>query len=163
MMPTRLRWLILSFDRSLKTSAPSSSFQARFRDATSSVYAGSGRMPAAVASALSARRASRASARIGIAPILYASCAPTLMLTNLTPGCWKAQFDPVTKSASRVPMQMTRSADLPKCAAGCVPRWPVPPTSIGESLRIAPRPAWVSPTGMPQASATAVSSSHASE
>ena len=58
---------------------------------------------------------------------------------------------------------MTRSAVSAKWAAGRVPRCPVPPTSIGESLRIAPRPAWVSPTGIPKVSANVASSSHASE
>ena len=97
--------------------------------------------------------ASRASATIGSAPCLNASCPHTLILMNRTSGCRKHDCEPVAKSVSRVPTEITRSAAAMIAAAVPVPSRPMPPRAIGETSLSAPLPAKVSPTGMPRASA----------
>ena len=86
---------------------------------------------------------------------------------NWTCGQLNADCDPVRKSDSRVPAQITRSASPTTFAAAGVPLTPHPPSRSAypseRSIRIAPLPANVSPTGIPNASESARSSSHASE
>ena len=67
------------------------------------------------------------------------------------------------KSLYRVPTPITTSASRASALATGVPVEPTPPTACGWSHSSAPLPAWVSPTGMPVASANARSASVASE
>ncbi len=77
------------------------------------------------------------------------------MFTKRTPGSWKADFDAVVKSLHRVPTPMTTSASRARRFAADVPVAPTAPRLSGWSETSAPRPAWVSHTGMPVASAKA--------
>jgi len=58
---------------------------------------------------------------------------------------------------------MITSAPAASALAASFPVEPTPPTEAGCSKLIAPLPAWVSATGMPVASAKAVSAAYASE
>ena len=93
---------------------------------------------------------------------MAASKPATLMFTNRTPGSWNADLEAVVKSLQRVPTPITRSASRASRLAAGVPVAPIAPSADGWSDGSAPRPACVSPTGMPVASASAASASVAS-
>ena len=93
---------------------------------------------------------------------MAASKAATLTFTNRTSGSWNADCEAVVKSLQRVPTPITRSASRASRLAAAVPVAPIAPSDDGWSERSAPRPACVSPTGMPVASANAASASVAS-
>ena len=102
--------------------------------------------------------APRAPSRVGerASPLcLAASSDATLTFTNRTPGSWNADFDDVVKSLQRVPTPITRSASRARRLAAGVPVAPIAPSAERWSEGSAPRPACVSPTGMPVASASA--------
>ena len=80
-----------------------------------------------------------------------------------TSGSWKADLDAVVKSPQRVPMPMTRSASRARRLAAAVPVEPTAPEESGWLETSAPRPAWVSHTGIPVASTSARSAAVASE
>ena len=93
---------------------------------------------------------------------MAASSAATLTLTKRTPGSWNADFDAVVKSLQRVPTPITRSASRASRLAAGVPVAPIAPSADGWSEGSAPRPACVSATGIPVASASARSAPVAS-
>ena len=74
---------------------------------------------------------------------------PTLIPMNATPGSWNAVLDAVTKSPSRVPIAITRSASRASRFAASPPAAPIGPAFIGWFHGRAPLPAWLSATGMP--------------
>ncbi len=71
------------------------------------------------------------------------------MLMKRTPGSWKADFEAVVKSLQRVPRPIMRSASAASWFAAAFPVAPTAPRLSGRSETRAPRPAWVSHTGMP--------------
>ena len=76
-----------------------------------------------------------------------------MTLTNCTRESWKADLEAVVKSLQRVPMPITTSASRASRLAALVPVAPTAPRLSGWSLGSAPRPACVSATGIPVASA----------
>ena len=85
------------------------------------------------------------------------------MLTNRTPGSANTVREAVVKSLHLVPMPITTSARAASSLAAVVPVAPIAPAHSGSSKRMVPLPAWVCPTGMPNASANAFSACVASE
>ena len=67
------------------------------------------------------------------------------------------------KSLHLVPTPITTSARAASSLAAVVPVAPIAPAHSGSPKRMVPLPAWVCPTGMPNASANSVSASVASE
>jgi hypothetical protein len=93
---------------------------------------------------------------------LAVSSPATLTLTKRTSGSWNAVFEAVVKSLQRVPTPITTSASRARRFAAGVPVAPIAPSAAGCADGSAPRPACVSPTGMPVASANARSAAVAS-
>ncbi len=92
-------------------------------------------------SAVSAAKASFASATSMVAACLAASKPSTLTFANRTWGLAKIVWLAVVKSEYRVPMPITRSASRAKVLAAVPPVDPTPPTAIRWSKLIAPLPA----------------------
>ena len=82
--------------------------------------------------------------------------------TDTNRACGNAVFDAVVKSVQRVPIPITRSASAASRFAASVPVAPTAPASSGSPCSSDPRPACVSPTGMPVAATNRASASVAS-